>query len=188
MVKKSKPNLKQPNEDKIKPRSRLESLRKDIMVNVLPEFLNQKEKFNLLFLNKKIRLKLKKSKIHDDFKHYKMICKSNYFCNCENHCKNSCTLENHSSECILDKDVKCISKKSKKNGKRCISCKDKFCSNCFMNCEMRIKNCDECQTKNENFCWKCILNGKMKSTRCICCTKDLCKQCLLEHGLNYLMC
>jgi len=32
MVKKSKPNLKQPNEDKIKPRSRLESLRKDIML------------------------------------------------------------------------------------------------------------------------------------------------------------
>ena len=43
--------------------SKFEVMSNNVLKYVLPEFLQPKERFNLLFLSKRIRLKLKKHKI-----------------------------------------------------------------------------------------------------------------------------
>ena len=92
----------------IKSLSKFDKLSSNLKKYML-DFLRPKEKFKLLFMNKRIKGNFKKSNIQIDYDKYKILSKKKLRCSGINHCKKSCTNTNHGVLCKKDPDLKFLS-------------------------------------------------------------------------------
>ena len=124
------------------------------------QFLQPKERINILFLNKSIREQVKQNKVHNprisellkNFKKYKNKFKSN-ICQGDKHCEKLCAINNHNKNCKFDNTMKMLSNGYDRTSLKCNDCKKNFCRKCKVdNLQMLISNI--CYVCNMKFCKK----------------------------------
>jgi len=143
----------------------LESICRSALINVLPEFLDTKERPKLFNLNKYLRMKCKNSKIENHIQKNESFMRNNQVCsNKDNNTLSSVppNFDNALGERFCTYKDLCI--KCYGNFTKCYDCLDSFCSaSTFL-----LYECDDCKI---NFCFNCLNYNYGPQVKCNICQK-----------------